>query len=101
MPGDLAEQIPWVHEACEALGVPILACEGFEADDVIGTVAERARRRGLSTSSIVTGDKDLFQLVRDGVRVFNPRDEGTWYDADGVREKFGVAAGPRGRRRWR
>ena len=39
---------------------------------------------------IVTGDKDMFQLVGDGVRVFNPRDDGTWYDAEGVREKFGV-----------
>ena len=36
-------------------------------------------------------DKDFFQLVRDGIRVFNPRDEGTWYDAEGVKEKFGVA----------
>src|SRR5262249_31556241 len=42
MPPDLAEQIPWVHEACEALGVPILTSEGYEADDVIGTVAVRA-----------------------------------------------------------
>src|SRR5512142_1465650 len=41
MPGDLAEQIPWVHRACEAMGVPILSCEGYEADDVIGTVTER------------------------------------------------------------
>ena len=40
--------------------------------------------------AIVTMDKDFFQLVRDGVRVFNPRDEGTWYDAAGVKEKFGV-----------
>ena len=41
--------------------------------------------------AIVTGDKDFFQLVRDGIRVFNPREEGTWYDAAGVKEKFGVA----------
>src|SRR6059036_298969 len=41
--------------------------------------------------TIVTGDKDFFQLVRDGIRVFNPRDEGIWYDAEGVKEKFGVA----------
>jgi len=41
--------------------------------------------------AIVTGDKDFFQLVRDGIRVFNPRDDGTWYDAAGVKEKFGVA----------
>ena len=40
--------------------------------------------------AIVTGDKDFFQLVRDGIRVFNPRDDGTWYDAAGVKEKFGV-----------
>ena len=89
MPDDLAEQIPYVHRACEALGVPILSCVGFEADDVIGTVTERAAREGYHVV-IVTGDKDMFQLVHDGVRVFNPRDEGTWYDTGGVTEKFGV-----------
>jgi DNA polymerase-1 len=89
MPPDLAEQIPLVHEACRAMGVPILNQPGYEADDVIGTVAERAAAQGYAVS-IVTGDKDLFQLVRDGIRVFNPRDDGTWYDAEGVREKFGV-----------
>jgi DNA polymerase-1 len=92
MPGDLAEQIPWVHQACEAMGVPLLACEGYEADDVIGTVTARALDEGYHVA-IVTGDKDMFQLVREGVRVFNPRDEGTWYDASGVEEKFGVAPG--------
>src|SRR5207244_13037839 len=40
--------------------------------------------------AIVTGDKDFFQLVRDGIRVFNPKEDGTWYDAAGVKEKFGV-----------
>ena len=89
MPPDLREQVPHVHEACEALGVPVLTCETFEADDVIGTLAGRARAAGFDVA-IVTGDKDFFQLVRDGVSVFNPRDPGTWYDADGVREKFGV-----------
>ena len=47
MPPDLAEQIPWVHEACEALGVPILTSERFEADDVIGTLASQGGRRRL------------------------------------------------------
>jgi DNA polymerase-1 len=89
MPDDLVEQIPYVHQASAALGVPILSCEGFEADDVIGTVAERAVSEGYHVV-VVTGDKDMFQLVRDGVRVFNPRDDGTWYDAAGVAEKFGV-----------
>ncbi len=75
MPGDLAEQVPWVHEACEAMGVPILTSEGFEADDVIGTLASKAAAHGMQ-AAIVTGDKDFFQLGRDGIRVYNPRDEG-------------------------
>jgi DNA polymerase-1 len=90
MPGDLAEQIPWVHEACEALGVPVITSEGFEADDVIATLAGCAVQEGYDVA-IVTGDKDFFQLVDERIRVFNPRDEGTWYDRDGVREKWGVA----------
>jgi DNA polymerase-1 len=90
MPDELAEQIPMVHAACEALGVPILTSERYEADDVIGTLAEQAAGAGFDVA-IVTGDKDFFQLVRDGIRVFNPRDEGTWYDAPAVKEKFGVA----------
>jgi DNA polymerase-1 len=90
MPPDLAEQIPWVHEACEAMGVPILTYERFEADDVIGTLATRAIAEGFEVA-IVTGDKDFFQLVHDGLKVYNPRDDGTWYDEAGVKEKFGVA----------
>jgi DNA polymerase-1 len=89
MPPDLAEQIPWVHQACEALGVPILTFEGYEADDVIATVATAAAAQGYEVA-IVTGDKDFFQLVRDGIKVYNPRDEGTWYDEAGVKERFGV-----------
>jgi DNA polymerase-1 len=89
MPDELAVQIPLVHRACEALGVPIITQERFEADDVIGTMTERAAAEGYQVA-IVTGDKDFFQLVRDGIRVYNPRDEGTWYDAAGVKEKFGV-----------
>jgi DNA polymerase-1 len=92
MPPDLAEQIPFVHRACRAMGVPLITFEGFEADDVIGTIAERAVADGHDVA-IVTGDKDFFQLVREGIRVFNPRDEGAWYDAGGVKEKFGVTPG--------
>jgi DNA polymerase I len=90
MPSDLAEQIPWVHEACEALGVPIITSESYEADDVIGTLATKAVAAGYEVA-IVTGDKDFFQLVDGAIKVYNPRDEGTWFDADGVREKFGVS----------
>jgi DNA polymerase-1 len=90
MPSDLAEQIPWVHEACEALGVPIITSERYEADDVIGTLAVKAAAAGFEVA-IVTGDKDFFQLVHDGIKVYNPKEDGTWFDADGVTEKFGVA----------
>ena len=89
MPDDLAGQIPLVHRACEALGVPIITHERYEADDVIGTLALRGVAQGYGIV-IVTGDKDFFQLVNDDIRVFNPRDDGTWYDAAGVKEKFGV-----------
>src|SRR6185503_2650203 len=89
MPPDLAEQVPLVHEACQALGVPILTYERFEADDVIGTLAKQATEAGFEVA-IVTGDKDFFQLVSDGIKVYNPKDEGTWYDAAGVVEKWGV-----------
>src|SRR6516162_9621686 len=90
MPDELAEQIPMVHAACEALGVPILTSERYEADDVIGTLATKAVAAGFEVA-IVTGDKDFFQLVHDGITVYNPKEEGTWYDAAGVKEKFGVA----------
>ncbi|HEY2435525.1 MAG TPA: hypothetical protein VGI12_22840, partial [Vicinamibacterales bacterium] len=76
MPDELAEQIPMVHAACEALGVPIITSERYEADDVIGTLAVQATAAGFDVA-IVTLDKDFFQLVGDGIRVFNPRDEGT------------------------
>ena len=89
MPDDLAEQINWVHQACEALGVPILTVRGYEADDVIGTLALRAAAEGFEVA-IVSIDKDFFQLVHDGIRVYDPREDGAWFDADGVVQKFGV-----------
>jgi len=93
MPDELVEQIGWVHEACAALGVPVLTLEGYEADDVIGTLATRASAEGFDVA-IVSIDKDFFQLVHDGaVRVYDPRDDGTWFDEAGVAAKFGVRPG--------
>src|ERR671924_389435 len=89
MPDDLVEQINWVHEACEAMGVPILTSPGYEADDVIGTVALRAAAERFAVA-IVSIDKDFFQLVHDGIRVYDPREDGAWFDEQGVVEKFGV-----------
>src|SRR5882757_6470536 len=93
MPADLATQIGPIHEAVAALGWPILEIPGVEADDVIGTLAERARREGLRVV-IVTADKDLAQLVGDQVQLLDTmsRDGGPArrFDRDGVLARFGV-----------
>jgi DNA polymerase I len=89
MPPDLVDQVPLVHDACRALGVPILATQGYEADDVMGTLAAQAAAQGFEVT-FVTGDKDFFQLVGGPINVFNPREPGTWFDAEGVKVKFGV-----------
>ena len=80
MPSDLAEQVSIVHAACEAMGVPNLTVENFEADDVLGTLAVKACAAGFDVA-IVTGDEDFYQLVCEGLRIFNPKDEGTWFDS--------------------
>lgn len=88
MPETLAPQLPYVRRALEALRVPILECEGFEADDVIGTLARQAAAQG-GEVVIVSSDKDLLQLVNGGIRVYNPgRDE--LMDAAAVEAKLGV-----------
>jgi DNA polymerase I len=89
MPPDLVEQIPHIHEALAALGIPVLSTQGFEADDVMGTIAKLASDAGFEVA-LVTGDKDFFQMVGGPIAVYNPKDDGTWYDAAAVREKFGV-----------
>jgi len=88
MPEELARQIPAIHEAVRALGWPVLVVEGIEADDVIGTLAEQAKARGMKTV-VSTGDKDLAQLVDEQVTLVNTM-SGETLDAAGVQEKFGV-----------
>jgi len=88
MPEDLAQQIEPIHRATRALGWPLLAIPGAEADDVIGTLAVRARARGLHTV-ISTGDKDLAQLVNDDVELINTMNAER-QDVTGVIRKFGV-----------
>ncbi len=92
MPPDLVEQVPHVHDACAALGVPILTYERYEADDVLATLAQQAAEAGYEVA-LVTGDKDFFQMVgrvEGRIKVYNPKDDGTWFDPDGVVTKFGV-----------
>jgi DNA polymerase-1 len=71
MPEDLSVQLPYVRRMCEAMRLPILEYPGFEADDVIGALAKQAAKKGLDVS-IVTGDKDMMQLVGGRVRVLRP-----------------------------
>lgn len=92
MPEDLALQFPEIHRLVEAMGVPLLASPGFEADDLMATLARQASERGLLTV-FVTGDKDLMQLVGDDVRMLVPGRSGaspSWVDTDQVRERYGV-----------
>jgi DNA polymerase-1 len=89
MPDPLAAQIEPLHEAVAALGWPVLAVAGVEADDVIATLAGEAKRKGWRTV-ISTGDKDLAQLVDADVTLVNTMSNET-LDAEGVRQKFGVA----------
>ena len=71
MPDDLAIQLPYVRRMCEAMRLPILEFDGFEADDVIGALANQAAKKSLDVS-IVTSDKDMMQLVGGNVRVLRP-----------------------------
>ena len=88
MPDDLRAQIEPLHEAVQAEGWPLLAIEGVEADDVIGTLTRQAHERGWEVV-ISTGDKDLTQLVRPGVKWVNTMSEEV-LDEAGVEAKFGV-----------
>ena len=88
MPDDLRSQVEPLHAIVGALGLPCLVIEGVEADDVIGTLAVRARAAGMDVL-ISTGDKDMAQLVNGHVTLINTMTRQR-LDVDGVRAKFGV-----------
>ncbi|QSN63815.1 DNA polymerase I [Caballeronia sp. M1242] len=88
MPEDLSKQIEPIHVAVRALGWPLVMIEGVEADDVIGTLAVQAEKRGMKVI-VSTGDKDLAQLVTDHVTLINTMTNET-LDRAGVVNKFGV-----------
>ena len=92
MPDEMRDQMPIVREVVEAMGLTIVEMEGYEADDVIGTLATRAAADGVDTF-IVSGDKDFMQLVGDHVRLYDPGKSGSGVSVLGppaVEEKFGV-----------
>jgi DNA polymerase-1 len=95
MDDDLAVQVPYVRRVCEVYKLPILDVPGFEADDVIATLTRQATEQGFRVV-VVSGDKDLLQLVNDQVQVLNPGRDGlgaVLYDAKKVEEKWGVPPG--------
>ncbi|MFZ0662745.1 MAG: DNA polymerase I [Acidobacteriaceae bacterium] len=89
MPPDLAQQLPYIRRALEAFRIPILQAEGFEADDVIGTLAAQAAKAGHPVF-VVSNDKDMLQLVTDDVKVLNPVKENLVLDREKVTETLGV-----------
>ena len=92
MPEELQDQIPRIREVLSALRIPVLEKEGYEADDIIGTLARRVAAEGLR-AVIVSGDKDFCQLVEDDVLLLNPGNRNTadeWVGRERVEEKLGV-----------
>ena len=95
MPDELRESLPRIRQLAEAFGDRIVEVDGWEADDVIGTLATRAVEAG-AEAVIVSGDKDFYQMVGDRVRLLNPGRGGpggvaaSWLDREGVVEKLGV-----------
>jgi DNA polymerase-1 len=89
MPEDLRRQIPYIRRALEALRIPILEAVGFEADDVIGTLAREAAEQDHEVF-IVSGDKDMMQLVTPRVKILNPQKDNLILDPAKVTETLGV-----------
>ncbi len=89
MPDELVGQMPYIKQFVQASNIPLFQMEGFEADDVLATVATKASAHGIDTF-IVTGDKDALQLVDAHIKVFSTHKEGLIYDAARVEEAYGV-----------
>lgn len=88
MPEDLRPQMPLTREATKAFNIACEEIEGFEADDIIATLARQAREAG-GRCTIISSDKDMMQLVGDGVEMYDAMKQRR-IDRDGVFEKFGV-----------
>ena len=89
MPADLAQQLPYIRRALEAYRIPILELAGYEADDVIGTLAHQATKQSRPVY-VVSSDKDMLQLVNDSVCVLNPPKDNLICDSKKVEEILGV-----------
>ncbi len=88
MPDDMAIQIPYIKQITAAFNLPIIEMPGFEADDLIGTLARRAEKEGF-TVVMITGDKDFMQLVSEKIAIWDPMKESAT-DLRTIRENFGL-----------
>ena len=94
MPDELAEQMPIIKEILKAMNIKIIEKEGYEADDILGTLAKRAGEKGIDVT-ILSGDRDTFQLATDKITIRIPRTkagktEEDDYDQDKIKEVYGV-----------
>ena len=88
MPDDLKPQIPFIKDVVRGLSITVMEKRGVEADDIIGTLAQQASKRGWRTA-VISGDKDLMQLVDENVTMIDTMKDKT-YDVAAVKERFGV-----------
>lgn len=88
MPDAMTQQIPYIHRAIDAYSMPVVRLEGYEADDLIATLAVQAVQAGLDVV-IVTADKDMFQLLSPSIRIFDPVKDKLFTEQDCV-ARFGV-----------
>lgn len=92
MPEDMASQLETLKEVVRSYGIPVLEVQGYEADDIIGTIARQAEKENVETY-LVTADKDFMQLISDTIKMYRPARQGNEaevIDEKGVMEKFGV-----------
>lgn len=89
MPDDLASQMDYIKKAVQAYNIPIYEIQGYEADDVLATLASKAEARDIDVF-IVTGDKDALQLVGPHIKVASTHKEGLIYDKSKIEEVYGV-----------
>ena len=89
MPEELVDQMPIIKDVVRAYNIPVFELQGYEADDILATRTKSAVAAGYEVY-IVTGDKDMLQLVGPNVKVYNVHKEGLIYDKDAVKERYGV-----------
>ncbi len=89
MPDELIEQMPIIKEVVKGYNIPIFEMRGYEADDVLATLAKKAEKKEYEVY-IATGDKDMLQLVNSRIKVYNVHKDGLIYDSEKVKERYGV-----------